>query len=100
MLGTGEQTMEHKCKKVDSKPIEKCELNANEIIKALECCAYGYCRDCYLYSDDGCGNKVLVGAINVIKQLTEENERLRAELKQRPPKLIITKLLKKENENV
>jgi di/tripeptidase len=33
-------------------------------------------------------------------KLTEENERLRAELVQRPPKLIITKLPKKENENV
>lgn len=34
------------------------------------------------------------------KRLTEENERLRAELEQRPPKLIITKLPEKENENV
>ena len=34
------------------------------------------------------------------KRLGEENERLRAELEQRPPKLIITKLPKKENENV
>lgn len=34
-------------------------------------------------------------------RLTEDNERLRAELEQRPPKLIITKLpKKKENENV
>jgi phage shock protein A len=33
-------------------------------------------------------------------KLTVENERLRAELEQRPPKLIITKLLKKGNENV
>jgi hypothetical protein len=39
-------------------------------------------------------------ALSLIKELTEENERLRAELEQRPPKLIITKLLKKENENV
>ena len=35
-----------------------------------------------------------------IKELTEENERLSAELEQRPSKLIITKLPKKENENV
>ena len=31
--------------------------------------------------------------------LTEENKRLRTELEQRPPKLIITKLLKKENQD-
>ena len=35
-----------------------------------------------------------------MKELHEENERLRAELEQRPPKLIITKLPKKETENV
>jgi hypothetical protein len=35
-----------------------------------------------------------------IKELTEENERLRAELEQRPPKLIIAKLPKKESKNV
>ena len=34
------------------------------------------------------------------EELCEENERLRAELVQRPPKLIITKLPKKENKNV
>lgn len=43
---------------------------------------------------------------NLVEQSAEnimligENKRLRAELEQRPPKLIITKLLKKGNENV
>ena len=35
-----------------------------------------------------------------VENLRAENERLRAELEQRPPKLVITKLPKKESKNV
>lgn len=47
--------MEHKCKKTDLKTVEKCELNVEQIKKALECCVKvgGYrdaeiCNDCPL----------------------------------------------------
>jgi hypothetical protein len=85
------------------------ELNREQIINALECCNKGTTEDCAkcprfdgdrtLLTED-CMEMLMCDALALIKELTEENERLRAELEQRPPKLIITKLLKKENENV
>ena len=134
MLGTGEQTMEHKCKKADVKPIEKCELNKEQIIKALDYCSSGgNCMNCPedknnpRLSKTGCMAVQMRNALSLINELTEEveglkqcvehehasfmetfgewndkcaklaeeNERLRAELAERPQKLIITKLPKK-----
>ena len=58
------------------------EPNREQIIKALECCTLGGCHDCR-----GCpnGNHLLSvckriameDALSLIKELTEENERLR-----------------------
>ena len=83
-------------------------MEQDDIIKALECllstdydgrefcarkgCSYAECENCL---DDA-----LRDALSLIKELTEENDRLRAELEQRPPKLVITKLPKKERKNV
>lgn len=61
------------------------ELKRDEIIKALECCRTNSemdCSDCHyrnkgndLYA--GCVNTLLVDALSLIKELTEENERVR-----------------------
>lgn len=72
--------MEHKCNKSDAKAIEKCELNANEIMKALECCNknnFSKCTECpcgkvYQF----CSQELCLEALSLIKELTEENERL------------------------
>ena len=80
--------MEHKCKKADVKPIEKCELNKEQIIKALECCTnftpsscdkcpFEPKGDCYKGSM-GCNDELMKNALSIINELTEENERLRA----------------------
>jgi hypothetical protein len=63
------------------------ELNREQIIKAMECCRTNSEMDCIdcpyrnkgndLYA--GCVNTLLVDALSLIKELTEENERLRAE---------------------
>ena len=55
------------------------ELNAEQIIKALECCSKGTCMACPLKEDySPCLNTVAYSALSLIKELTEENERLRA----------------------
>ena len=69
------------------------ELNRKQIIKDLQEIVDHYSGSWKRYV-------VLAKALLLIKELTEDNERLRSELEQRPPKLIITKLRKKENENV
>lgn len=62
------------------------ELNANKIIKALECCQTPSASDCETCSYEGkclengeymgCVNLLVADALTLIKQLTEENERL------------------------
>ena len=58
-------------------------MEHNEIIKALECCKVG--DDCWAcpYDNVGvysqCVPKLLEDALALIKELTEENERLRAD---------------------
>lgn len=77
------------------------ELNIDEIIIALEHCDGGCCGDCpYLLAD--CKKelpKKALALINSKKQrigeLEVENKRLRAELAERPPKLVITKKINK-----
>ena len=74
------------------------ELNREQIIKALECCikaeSWGDCEDlgcpahtkqgCYFYlrTDDDYENTIYIelckDALSLIKELTEENERLRS----------------------
>ncbi len=73
--------MEHKCIKTDLKTVEKCELNREQIIKALECCTSEVtiefnCTECS-YIGKGCNIVVMRDALSLIKELTEENERLR-----------------------
>ena len=60
------------------------ELNREQIIKALECCIKvgGYrdaqiCNDCPLH-EERCALLLPQNALSLIKELTEENERLRA----------------------
>lgn len=67
--------MEHKCKKTDLKTVEKCELNREKIIKALQdCIDRPKCIDCpnlTLCSGHGV-EYLLVQALSLIKELTEE----------------------------
>jgi hypothetical protein len=58
------------------------ELNREEIIKALECCSKSHCSaennaDCPLINDESCACTLPQNALTLIKQLTEENERLK-----------------------
>lgn len=55
-------------------------LNAEMIKKALECCTSesSKCADCPRYSFVPCTKSLLTDALSLIKELTEENERLRA----------------------
>ena len=53
------------------------ELNREQIIKALECCNEEHtCNECP-YCDNCYNGKVVENALSLIKELTEENERLR-----------------------
>ena len=57
------------------------ELNREKIVKALECCAkLKPCKECPLYTyshdDEGCKHKCIVDALALIRELTEEKERL------------------------
>ena len=82
-------------------------MEREQIIKALECCHTAFIADCKQCTYKGkadneedlgitCLNVLMKDALALIKELTEENKRLREELKQRPPKLIITKKPKGE----
>ena len=62
------------------------ELNREQIIKALECCAYGgdatktqveVCLPCPYFNEGNCTDILKENALSLIKELTEENERLR-----------------------
>lgn len=65
------------------------ELNREQIIKALECChtpLASDCNDCGYRGQSvengeyiGCSNRLMADALSLIKELTEEKERLRAE---------------------
>ena len=73
--------MEHKCKKTDLKTVEKCELNREQIIKALECCSSKIgCKECPLQPKESlaiCVTQISKYAFEEICRLTEENERLK-----------------------
>ena len=63
------------------------ELNREQIIKALECCTRQNCNGCPLCdalgdSNDACLDIIPPKILSLIKELTEENERLSAETKQ------------------
>lgn len=75
------------------------ELNREQIVKALECCRYGgreLCDECPYEEYRDCKERREGDTISFVKELIEENERLKAELAERPPKLIITKKPKGE----
>ena len=56
------------------------ELNREQIIKALECCTSCSCGvDCPYYDSTLCQYHIMRDALSLIKELTEENERLRAD---------------------
>ena len=75
--------MEHKCNKSGVKAIEKCELNREQIIKALESCTNCTCNhaktdtECPLVKMDFCKNYLMKQSLSLIKELTEENKRLK-----------------------
>lgn len=53
------------------------ELKQDEIIKALECCALGDCYPCpYSKWKAGCRDEMCGDALALIKELTEENDKL------------------------
>ncbi len=57
-------------------------MERTEIIKALECCTSPKDCNCPLtcpWADNGCEQNLMYHALTLIKELTEENERLRAE---------------------
>ena len=61
------------------------ELNREQIIKALECCTNCTCNhaetdtECPLVKMSFCKNYLMKQSLSLINELTEENERLRAE---------------------
>ena len=54
-------------------------MEREQIIKALECCSkLAFCgNECPYYEDGDCVRKVTGNALSLIKELTEENERLK-----------------------
>ena len=54
------------------------KLNRDQIIKALECCSKDDCDNCP-NSFGNCYSNLARDALSLIKELTEENERLRAD---------------------
>ena len=59
------------------------ELNREQIIKALECCIKTQCENCCNLGDWheqwNCMTNLMSKALTLIKELTEENERWRAD---------------------
>ena len=52
-------------------------MEREQIIKALECCTNGtVCDQCELRGEKDCIDITLANALSLIKELTEENERL------------------------
>ena len=61
------------------------ELNRDEIIKALRCCIEGVstdfnCEKCPIFRTPNCMTILYEESLSLIKELTEENERLRADV--------------------
>lgn len=59
------------------------ELNRERIIRGLECCTDEdkKCTDCPRFGFLPCTKPLMTDALSLIKELTEENERLRADKK-------------------
>lgn len=75
-------------------------MTDNEIIKALECCACGYCyRDgCPLANDDGydddiskCTSKLSENALDLVNRQRAEIERLHSEVKEKTETIVFLK---------
>jgi hypothetical protein len=86
-------------------------MNAEQIIKALECCIEGECDGCTYDEQTACKEYILHDALALItsqeqriKELTEENERLLArnfDLAEKGEKVVIAyKKLSEENERL
>ena len=60
---------------------QKMKINGEQVIKALECCTNRDkpCGECILHEDKLCTITMANGALSLIKELTEENERLRGQ---------------------
>lgn len=55
-------------------------MEREQIIKALECCTtLDGCEKCPYYNKASCGANLRRDALALIKELTEENERLKAD---------------------
>jgi hypothetical protein len=101
----------------------KMELNVEQIKKALECCKIPKLTKCYgcpreeedslcmyrlnedtlalineLTAKNDAVSEECCQLLTKVRKLTEENERLKAELASRPPKLIITKVNKEDTD--
>lgn len=68
-------------------------INANEILRALECCSYRECQgeECPYFERANCGATLYRDAATIIKELAEENERLSArnlELSEKGEKMV------------
>ena len=56
-------------------------MTEKEIVKALQCCADGECKDCAMHEDtQRCQENLLDKAAEAIERLTAENADLRKEL--------------------
>ena len=70
-------------------------MDRDQIIKAYEHCYNNTtCKECpYEHNHKGGVHccPINTDVLSLLKELTEENERLRSELESRPPKLIITR---------
>lgn len=55
-------------------------MTDNDIIKALECCILGYCRDCFYGDTDQrhCRDDLMQNALDLINRQKAEIERLKA----------------------
>ena len=56
-------------------------MEREQIIKALECCSDGRCKNCPNFKITPCQIPLMRDALALIKELTEENEGLEASIK-------------------
>lgn len=56
-------------------------MDRDQIVKALGCCAerFGMCDECPYEEEENCEAEMLSDASDLIRELIEENERLKAE---------------------
>ena len=57
-------------------------MTGREIVKALRCCAEGWCKDCQLYGKIACVETLCKYALDLNERLTAENAALREKVPQ------------------